>query len=399
LWLTSLTTAIGFASLATARIPVFVEFGLFVAIGVGVSLTFTLLVFLCFPFKVPPPLPWVDQGLGWLLGWVHRGQASARWRWGLLLAAGIIVAGGLPQLRQNALLISGLPADAPIRVQARFFDETFGGSRPLSFLVEPPAGASPAQVKEGLAQTEALIRAHYPVAGLLTPALHRPDLPMMAPDSSRFRFWGLIPDEGSARLGSRGDAFRADRDAHPDLETWRIHYTGVGRMVDKNTEETTWQIAQGLVTALGLTFGLLLLYFRRWREPLIAVVVNVVPLLLLAAVYGWLGVELRAGTNIAFTIAFGIAIDDTMHLLNVYRKQPPEGCDFGAVTRHAGRPVILTSLVLGLSFAVLILAQLDSIRVLGLAMAVSAITALLADLFLLPLLLKQVRSSHPTDSS
>ena len=51
------------------------------------------------------------------------------------------------------------------------------------------------------------------------------------------------------------------------------------------------------------------------RVVLVALLPNVVPLFFIAGLMGVLGIDLKVSTAIIFSNAFGIAVDDTIHLL------------------------------------------------------------------------------------
>ena len=43
---------------------------------------------------------------------------------------------------------------------------------------------------------------------------------------------------------------------------------------------------------------------------------NIFPLIVIAGVMGYSGIELKAATSLIFSIAFGIATDDTIHFIS-----------------------------------------------------------------------------------
>lgn len=391
LLLTTLTTAIGFASLSSSEIPVFIEFGVFVAIGVLYTLLLSVVVFAWLPegsYQGKQPLDrWLEPLVRWL-------EAPPRWLTAVLLLGLLAVLGlGIPQLVVNAPLISGVSGDSEIRRNADFFDQQFCGSRPISFLVESQTGAPPISLDQ-LTGLESWLAERLETRLIAGPSVHSDWLPMQAEQVGQMRFFGMMPERGSRWMAERIPALQAELAAHPTWSQVSLQYAGVGSMVDANTRETTRQISRGLLIALGVTLLLLAIYFRQWKEPLLALLVNVIPLLTLAGVYGLVGIELRAGTSVAFAIAFGIAIDDTMHLLSVYRQLPPGPDRVRRMIAEAGKPVLMTTLVLSCSFAALIFSQLDGIKVLGLSMVVGCLTALLADLVLLPRLLSLFSSTQ-----
>ena len=71
----------------------------------------------------------------------------------------------------------------------------------------------------------------------------------------------------------------------------------------------------GAILIVALIMGLI---YRSATVLLISLVPNLFPLIFIAGVMGYLGVELKTSTAIIFTIAFGIAVDDTIHFLGKF---------------------------------------------------------------------------------
>ena len=145
-------------------------------------------------------------------------------------------------------------------------------------------------------------------------------------------------------------------------------------------------IAVGLVTLLAA------ILMKSLRFALLSLVPNLIPIL---AVEMWLilwGLPLTITGAIALTIAFGIAVDDTIHLLNRLRLAQK---DHGALTdeamadalRETVPPVSTTSLILLAGFAMTMFSQLPSVAVFGQLVGGAMAVALIADLFLFPALL------------
>ena len=73
-------------------------------------------------------------------------------------------------------------------------------------------------------------------------------------------------------------------------------------------------------------------------------------LVTIAGIMGLMGVELKISTAIIFTIAFGIAVDDTIHFLGKYKFELMKGkSPLYALKRSyltTGKAMILTTLIL-----------------------------------------------------
>ncbi|MEO0470535.1 MAG: MMPL family transporter [Bacteroidota bacterium] len=385
LLLTSLTTSIGFASLMTTEIEAIMVFGAFVAIGV--IYTFFLTIFLFAHIEIPAQNEhnWLEKLIEKCITLVIRLYKNRKLQWFFLVMLLGLPLWGIQSIRSNAYLISGVPQDSDISRNIQHFDQNFAGTRPLSIFIQKKTPETDIPLSN-FSKLDSLIRYHFQSEFLLGPHLMEESrLAVQADDGLSFRFFGLMPDRGSAISSVQHEAFQQSLSADPILGALDIHYTGLSRMADKNTRDTSNSILHALFTALVVTFVLLAVYFRGIKVALISIVVNVIPLLVLGAAYGLLGIELRAGNSVAFSIAFGIAVDDTMHMLASYRTHCAAG--FDQVIRTAGRPVLMTTLVLGISFSVLTLSGLEAIRVLGFSMLIGSLAALLADLIILPALL------------
>ena len=75
--------------------------------------------------------------------------------------------------------------------------------------------------------------------------------------------------------------------------------------------------------------------------------------------------------------------DDTAHVLGHLRP----GLSLRRAYREVGRPIILTTLSLGVGFLVLTMSQFGAVAIMGLATTLTLILALLADLIVLPSIL------------
>ena len=94
---------------------------------------------------------------------------------------------------------------------------------------------------------------------------------------------------------------------------------------------------------------------------------------------------------IIFTIAYGIAVDDTIHFLNSYQWNRKIYQDNDEAVRrtisYMWRPMLSTSLVLFSGFMIFSFSEFSSISTLGLLVSGSLFIALITDLTLLPILL------------
>jgi len=104
-----------------------------------------------------------------------------------------------------------------------------------------------------------------------------------------------------------------------------------------------------------------------------------------------LGIDLNLGTSVLFTIAFGIAVDDTLHMLSHFRLLLRRGHGPAFAVRRAlhraGKAIIITSAILVAGFMTLTTSQLIGPAHIGWLVAWVLLVAVLVDLTLLPILL------------
>ena len=148
---------------------------------------------------------------------------------------------------------------------------------------------------------------------------------------------------------------------------------------------------QGLVIAFIAIAFIVGLMFRSIKMILISFVPNVFPLLLVGAFMGFTGIDLKVSTAIIFTIAFGIAVDDTIHFLSKLRLELGKGrSEMYAIKRTfigTGKAIILTSLILVAGFLSLMISSFKGTFYTGLLVSLTLFFAVFSDLLILPVLL------------
>jgi C4-dicarboxylate-specific signal transduction histidine kinase len=99
-------------------------------------------------------------------------------------------------------------------------------------------------------------------------------------------------------------------------------------------------------------------------------------------------------TSLIASIAIGLAVDDTIHYLVRYNSEFKKDLDKDRAMRTTllavGRPIIFTSLTIGIGFSVLLFSHFQPTAIFGLLMMITMICALVGDLILLPTLMMHV---------
>ena len=163
--------------------------------------------------------------------------------------------------------------------------------------------------------------------------------------------------------------------------------------------DSTTMISKTLVTSLvcSLSMITLILVFvlRSVRLALLCLVPNAIPLLVVAGISGWLGASIHLGILIVFSVGLGLAVDDTIHLMVRFKQLQKEkpGGDLRELVDEAvvstGFAIVLTSIVLLISAICFLGSSFTTMRWTGLTLGIVAVTALLADLMVLPWLIEK----------
>ena len=148
-----------------------------------------------------------------------------------------------------------------------------------------------------------------------------------------------------------------------------------------------------LVALIIITF-LIIVLFRSVKMAFISILPNIIPMMVMAAVLGFLQIPLRPATAMTFAVAFGIAVDDTLHYLIRYRmelskqhyRQANDSTMLGT-----GIAMMSTTAILSAGFLVLILSQFTPTVEFGMLSVITIVTALIGDLTFLPALLSQIK--------
>ena len=156
------------------------------------------------------------------------------------------------------------------------------------------------------------------------------------------------------------------------------------------------ELIDGQRTGIGVSMlviaVMMVLGFRSLKVGLISMIPNVLPLLYLGGAVGLAYDGVDSDTLIIAMLAIGIGVDDTIHFLMRLKTEMRRTADVqAALTRtftFAGRAIVITTLILVAGFAPFALSDYYSIWTMGTMLPGVLIAALVADLLLVPALVK-----------
>lgn len=385
--LTSVTTMIAFASLALPASPSLNKMALTGTMGMALTLLAVLLTMpvmmallavpqrgarvpAAFRLVVPPALRAARAGrivplvaLVALAGlWAVQSRSHPGFRYADYLPQGTEVTRALAQAEalglgaDRLLVVVEDDPDAP-GARVRAAANAVWGETPGTWLASPEWAA----MLDRMASRDGTAHA----------------LPVQLPISAA----GDPADSGIRALEARLDAAGLSGQA-------RI--TGPGHALVTEGPALVAGLRLGLYLTIGAITLLIALVYRSLRVAAVALVPNLIPLLGVEAYLVLAGRDLTIMNMVALTVAFGIAVDDTLHFLNRFRLA--QGGDtparIDAAIAAAGPPIAATTFVLLAGLMVTLASALPGLAVFGLLIGIAVVLALVSDLFLLPGLLR-----------
>lgn len=436
-FLTSLTTSVGFFTLMTASIKPVQEFGIYTGLGVFIAfiVAFTLLPSSLMLLPRPKISRKSINGSRWFKLLSSAFVTVIRKRNLVMLVNLVLIVAslyGISKIVINTYLIEDLPADDPLKEGFTFFDEHFGGSRPFEVSIEVNDTSltvfSPEIIKE-IDQVEQYLADDFGVGSIASPvtivkslnqalnggASSNFTLPqstrewkrltrylnrilkkegqnqLITKDQKTGRITARIGDIGSSISLQKTDKFKTYVKENTNSKLASFIVTGTSNLIDKNNEYLAKNMFQGLGIAFAVVALIAGIMFKSLRMVFITLIPNIIPLLIVAGIMGFFGITLKLSTSIIFTIAFGIAVDDTIHFISKLKLELLKGKSLMYALKRTylstGKAIIVTSIILSSGFLILILSSFGGTFYTGLLISLTLALALIVDLTLLPVLI------------
>lgn len=428
-FLTSVTTAIGFASLLSSSVMPMAKFGMYTAIGVLLAYVITIF-FLPVALSKSKKERVFNEKSGSFYPLISRAlnkiTALNRLHYKKILVLGFIgtllVFTGVRHVDVNGKVFDDLGEDTELMLDSHFFSQQLTPQFPLEFIISTGAqdGALSHDLVERVADLENYLLKYEEierVAGfhLLIEEVHRilseseetlpendatiaqyallleiNDAAMLGRlinfDYSKLRVTAFTEDVGSKRINEMRDSISVYLSENfPDEE---ITLTGTTILSADLTNKIVYSLAWSILIAVLAISIIMTLLFRNVYMVIISLIPNLIPLLAVAGVMGFFDVDIKPSTAVIFTIALGIAVDDSIHYLARFRiEHMRTGALFASITTttvRTGRAIIVTSLILIAGFGTLITSAFTSTAMMGILVCSTIAAALLADLFILP---------------
>jgi predicted RND superfamily exporter protein len=410
--LTSLVTAVGFASLAAARIDAVRTFGIAAAIGALASFcAVTLLTPLiastrfCSGLRLGRSSRPAGRLAGILAGFSVR---HARPIVAVACVSTLLLAVVGSGLDADTRVVDSLPSGAPASRALAGVDADFGGAMGVDIVVGWPDdvdwrdGVVLASLDgvHGVLETAGGISRGISLATVAEPlpprARSRLDADqfrdLVAPEERMALVRARVADLGSRRLEGvydRVDAGLAELErTHPG---WRFELAGMSVVSARNIRQLVRDLGASLLLEVAVIGGILAVAFRSPLAGVVSLVPNVFPLAVIAGLLVAGGRALDPATVIVFNVCLGLAVDDTVHVLSAVARNRRDGISVSTAVRRAvaetGNAVVIGGVVLAVGFAAVTISSVPSLAGFGRLACAAVLAATVAELVFLPALL------------
>ncbi|MCB9246298.1 MAG: MMPL family transporter [Flavobacteriales bacterium] len=171
-----------------------------------------------------------------------------------------------------------------------------------------------------------------------------------------------------------------------------IRITGTSVIFQKGNDYLIRNLLVSLLVAF-LIIGLIMAtIFVSARMIIISMIPNIIPLLITAGIMGYFNVALKPSTVLVFSVAFGIAVDFTIHFLSKYRMELRRNqfniqISVSKALRETGVSMLYTSVILFFGFIIFSGSSFGGTIALGVFTSITLVVGLLSNLILLPSML------------
>lgn len=428
LFLTSLTTAIGFLALLYSSISIVQEFGFFIACGVFIAYLLTLTF-------IPSCLILLKDKINVIVLSSSDKRSSflksisnivmSRPKQIILSSIFFIIISivGAFNISTGSSLLSDLHPKSGLYIDLKNVEKWFGGILPVEIIItKEDTVERPIYDKEIMRYTEKLQKYIYEIFPHsnwislqrvlkkfiyeLDPSIDFPpdqeildQVYILTQDKTRelinfeenkIRISGLLPDLSSDVLDNLEDSLNVF--AANNFPSWlSIHMTGTMPVALKTNNHLIADLFSGFGLAfifISLVMGLL---FWSFRIGLISILPNLIPIIFAAGYLGFAGIPVRPPIAITFSICLGIAVDDSLHFLFRFWQERKKSSNIREVISNTiettGLAMLTSTIVLVSGFLVITVSTFIPTAQFGIISAITLTVALLIDITLLPALL------------
>ena len=210
---------------------------------------------------------------------------------------------------------------------------------------------------------------------------------------SRARIQLRIADVGTIRMVRVTDSIANIVNSKFPPEKNQNDITGTSVVFALGSLKLIDNLVQSLVLAIFLISLCMMGLFKSWKMVFISIIPNFIPLIVTAAIMGFCGIRLKSSTILVFNIAFGISVDNAIHLFTKFRQALDHHngdipSSVNEALRETGVSIIYSAIILLCGFLMFCASQFGGTIALGLLVSLTLFVAMFTNLLFLPSLLQ-----------
>ncbi len=444
--LTNVTTAVGFGAFVVTANEILVEFAIIASVSIILMFIFSIILipvlYSFFPAPQKRHTKHLDRNLTNKLYETfyhiitnHRKKVFTFTS--LLFILGII---GIFMLKQKGTMVDDIPHKDPLYTDLMFFEENLGGVLPYEISIDTRKKNGLLDIRNinKIEELQNILCSYKEIGKPLSyveiikfarqafynnnpdkfgiPSRHERNfifsyLPKFD-TTNTFELLRAFTDTNMqiARVSARlknintkeiaqiNDNIRIKTDSIFPPENYDIEITGTAVVFHKGSSYLVKNLIWSLIVAMFVISIFLYLLFNSFRMVLIAMVSNILPQVMTAALMGFLQIDIKPSTIIIYSIALGISVDAAIHLLSRYRQQliitnlnVKKSLQNALKETNIG--MMYSGIILILGFAVFTLSKFGGTQSLGFLVAFTLAVAMFSNLILLPSLILKFEKS------
>ncbi len=438
-FLSNVTTAAGFATFIITNSSLLVQFGIIASCGIFFTFISALIIIPSIFSSLQPPSNKYTKHLkskfiAKIVTVLNRVVTNHRPKVYIVVTVVIIVAAfGITKMERTGYILDDVPESDALTIDTKFLEKNFNGVSPLEIAIESKDSLIGTEMVYQIQKIDSLqekLKAYPELSRSLSVAdavkflyqaysKGKPENYCLPPNPRTYetifnrlpsglddnlaksfidstntitRISLNIADIGTNRMQDLLPKIKDDIYSVFPREQYNVIITGSTILYFTGTTYLIDNLFVSLSLALLIITLLMYALQRSTKMVAIALVPNLIPMLVTAALMGYFGIPLKPSTILVFGIALGISVDGTIHFLTKYRQELTHN-DWNMslavkkALQETGTSMMYTSAVLFFGFLIFTASNFGGILALGFLISTTLLVAMVCNLVVLPTML------------
>ena len=385
--ITSITTMISFFTFILVDMVPLARFGLITGLGVIITLFISVIAYAIAvenKFNITNDNTFSQKIIDTVISYLHPKYKVYLYLMSILTLLGLYA---VNNIRIDNYLTDELNPKSEFFQQTKFFDEEFGGIKPLTIFIDSKDKDEIDYEKFIKSIQQKGINIDFSNESKTKSFIYKY---IFKETSNDVIFSCRMQDIGSEKTGV------LLQELQEDYKHVNIKYGGIGYLFDSVSNQLTKNLIFGLLFA-ALAVGLIIFTIHgfKFKYLVAGIVPNILPIVIAMGVLYFFDFYISLSNAFIFTIAFGLIIDDSIHIVSSFIHHKKTNSNNEDVLRYVryttGQAVIKTTIVVILCLLPLLFSEFKSVSQLSIITSITAVFAIVFDLVYLPVILNKFK--------